>query len=261
MSGVAVESFAGTGTGATGFPYLPPEVPEQMWQQAERCVPMGARARVTGLGRALRERYWGGVVVRTQAELDEALRAWDVCLIVVAEPGLEVSRPSVGGAPIMAEADLRVTVEGRVHTRGDVHVVASGGAQVWAEGRAEVTAWDHGYVCARDRARVTAHGRVGVEAHDRAVVHADGSTTVHADGEAHVTASGAARVRAAGRARVTAHDTVKVDAVGDARVDRDGRLPYVLSVPPRPGPGWLPRRWWRWHGPAGPGRRSGRDPR
>ncbi|MEV6681968.1 hypothetical protein AB0N09_34605 [Streptomyces erythrochromogenes] len=210
----------GVAGGGAGFAELTP----QAWEQIEQYVAMRDRA---GLAEA-----WGGVLVRSQAELDAALADRDVRFIAVQPEWwvLEVLTAPLGGAPIVAMGDVHV-MAGVVYARGDVAVLAAESAQVHAEGRAQVVAHGGARVSAYGQAQVAAHGCAGVHAHDEARVTADGSALIHARGKAQVTARGTTRVHAheeaavdaAGSAEIFAHGRVRVAAQGRATVTAAGQ--------------------------------------
>ncbi|MEV6682596.1 hypothetical protein AB0N09_37900 [Streptomyces erythrochromogenes] len=175
------------------------------------------------LPQELWERLSGGVAVRDQAELDEALAAPDVHMIVVEAAGLTVSAAPPSDAAVMAKADIQVA-GGRVYARGDVHVVAGGHALVDAEEQAQVTASGRVVVRARGEARVVAHERAHVDAWEQA--HVTAHDHAHADvyGQAHVTAYDQVHVDASDQTQVTAFGSTAVKARHGAWVWAGGEV-------------------------------------
>ncbi|MEV6682277.1 hypothetical protein AB0N09_36265 [Streptomyces erythrochromogenes] len=207
-----------------------PELPEEIWGEIGRCLSMTDLANLALVNEEFHGRFWGGIAVHDQDELDQALRLHGVWFIVIESGGLIVSVPQVQGTPVIAANDVTV-VAGRVHVRDSVHVTATGDAQICADGRGQVTADGQAMVSAHDQATVTAHGQARVTAHHQATVLAQGRarvtahdrTTVLADGQAQVTAHDQATVLAQGRARVTAHDRTTVTLRDGATVTTHGR--------------------------------------
>ena len=119
-------------------------------------------------------------VVKTQAELDQAI--------------------ADGVGVVEIRSDKGVWID----------VTAYGSATVTARGSATVTACDSATVMACDSATVRACDSATVTAYGSATVTAYGSATVTAYGSATVTARGSATVRAYGSATVTAGSRVAV---------------------------------------------------
>lgn len=141
------------------------------------------------------------VVVRNQAELDEALARTDL---------------SYASDEIVIDAPRAAWLE-VYNTRG-LNVRASGSSAVNAYSSAEVHASDSASVRAYDSSSVTAYGSSTVTASDSATVHAYGYATVTAYDSVTVNASGSVTVAAYGSAEVTAADSVTVNASGSATV-------------------------------------------
>ncbi|MEV6682892.1 hypothetical protein AB0N09_39440 [Streptomyces erythrochromogenes] len=198
-----------------------PELPHELWDQIAHCLPMDQQTALTEVDTAFHEWYLGGVRVRTQAGLDEALGAGDVRLIVVDGAGLTVSAAPASGAPIVARADV-VALAGHVFVCDDVHVVASGLARVHAEGRARVTAHDRATVFAHDQVQVVADAWARIRAFDLAQVTASADAWVRAEGRSQVTLHDRAHANAFHQAQVTAHDQAGVNATEGAQVAATG---------------------------------------
>ncbi|MEV6683502.1 hypothetical protein AB0N09_42655 [Streptomyces erythrochromogenes] len=178
-----------------------PELPEEMWQAIRDCLPMEDWVNCTLVSGDFHDRFWGGVRVHTQSELDEALLRHGLRLIVIEGPHLTMAAPQVQGTPIIVGNDVSVSA-GRVYVRDNVRVTASGAAHVHATGQGRVTAHGQAYVFADGQAEVTAHGDVEVNANDQAQVEAHDRVFV----------------LASDRTRVTAHDEAVVNAGEEVRV-------------------------------------------
>ncbi|MEV6682897.1 hypothetical protein AB0N09_39465 [Streptomyces erythrochromogenes] len=202
---------------------------QEMWDSVPRCVPMEVRAKALA-GDPAGDGYWGGVTVSTQPDLEAALDAADVLLIVVESAGLTVTRAPVGDEPVVAVSDVEA-VAGRVYVRESLHVTVSGDAEVYAEGTARVTASGDAEVYACGKARVEADGSAQIEACDEAKVTAAGmaritaceGVSVSVAGGAKADVSGVVSVSAAGEAKVTALEDAYVDAQESAEVTASGR--------------------------------------
>ncbi|MEV6683602.1 hypothetical protein AB0N09_43225 [Streptomyces erythrochromogenes] len=226
--------------GAADEPPHLPELPPEIWGEIGRCLSMKDLAALARADKELHDRFWGGVTVHTQDELDEALQRHGLWFIVIEGGGLTMSAPQVEETPVIAVTDVLVTA-GEVHARDGIHITATGSAQVGADGQAQVTAYDQvhvfafgqsvvtaydqAHVSAHEQAYVTAHGHASVSAYTQTQVAAHEHATVNAFGQAHVTAYDQAEVHAYRQTRVTAHDEAIVHAYNQARVARSGAAP------------------------------------
>ena len=185
------------------------------------------------------------VVVRNQAELDEALARTDLtyafdeividsprgeCLVVDDTRGLDVHASGSATVRVSGSAIVRASDSATVRAHDSVTVraheyaavVAYDSAAVLAYGSAEVTASDSVTVHAYDSATATAYDFVTVHAYDSAAVRACDFVTVRAHDSATVVATGTSAVTASGSAEVTAYDFVTVRAYDSASVTAYG---------------------------------------
>ncbi len=164
------------------------------------------------------------VEVRTQEELDDALRDPKAIPVMVGDGTFNVSADRVVRAAdsVSVEASGAATVEAwgsaTVRAGGKSLVGAWQGASVEVTGDTTCDAWDDATVVARDSAYVRVWGHARVVAHDRARVEAEHWTQIDARDHARVEAWGAALVFSQGHAVVSAWETATVKASGSCVV-------------------------------------------
>ena len=143
--------------------------------------------------------------VRTQAELDNAIRD-GVSVVVIDSPcGVWLTLGDSGSATVRA--------------CGSSNVEASDSSTVRAYDSANIRAYDSATVCAYDSSTVRAYDSAIVRACDSATVRASGSATVYACESATVRASGSATVRASDSVTVYAYGSSNIRAYDSATVD------------------------------------------
>lgn len=177
------------------------------------------------------------VVVRNQAELDEALARTDLTYvddeIIIDSPsdvwmevndtrGLDVHVSGSATVHVYGSSTVRASDTVTVHAFEYASVYASGSATVHASETASVRASDTVTVHAYDSAMVTAFDSATVHASSSATVRAYGSTEVTAYGSATVIALDFASVRAYNAATVTAYCSSTVHAYGSVTVRAHG---------------------------------------
>lgn len=159
------------------------------------------------------------VVVRSQAELDEALARTDLTYaddeIVIDSPrGEWLVVGDTRGLDVRAygSATVHASDSATVRAYDSATVLASDSATVRAFGSAAVRAYEYATVTASNSATVRAYEYATVAASDFVTVHASGSSTVTASGSATVRAYEYATVAASGSATVRAYDSTTVTA-------------------------------------------------
>ncbi len=138
-------------------------------------------------------------VVKTQAQLDAALKAGDDWIEIRSEPGVWLEVRATGSSTVTAtgSSTVRATGSSTVRATGSSTVTAydsstvtaydsstvraTGSSTVRATGSSTVTAYDSSTVTAYDSSTVTATPRVAVHLH-RSTVHVSGGTVIdHTD--------------------------------------------------------------------------------
>ncbi|MEV6683507.1 hypothetical protein AB0N09_42680 [Streptomyces erythrochromogenes] len=149
------------------FAKLPPEA----WTAIGENLSPEDLVHLTAVNQELHSnQYAGGITVRTQDELDQALGLDHLRFIVITSPDLTVNAPPTARkVPIIATCDVHIT-SGLVYTRDPVHVLATGTARVFAQGHARVTAREDALVVVADQAHVDAYDTAHVHRKDQATV-------------------------------------------------------------------------------------------
>lgn len=177
------------------------------------------------------------VVVRNQAELDEALARTDlsyvsdeividtpggVWLVVDDTRGLNFHASGYSAVNAYGSATIRASGSATIRAYDSVEVLASGTSTVTAFDSSAVIALESATVRAYENATVNASGYVSVLAHGSVEVIAADSVMVHASGSATVRAYENATVRVHENATVRAFDYAAVRAYGTAKVAASG---------------------------------------
>ena len=158
--------------------------------------------------------------VRTQAELDNAIRD-GVSVVVIDSPcGVWLTLGDSGSATVRAcgSSNVEASDSSTVDAYDSATVCAYDSSTVRAYDSAIVRACDSATVCASGSATVDAYDSATVRASGSATVYACESSTVYAYESSTVDAYDSATVCAYDSATVRAYDSVTVDAYGSATV-------------------------------------------
>ncbi|MEV6683444.1 hypothetical protein AB0N09_42345 [Streptomyces erythrochromogenes] len=167
-----------------------PELPMEMWGAIGSCLPMRDLVSLSKVNKALYAQFQlDKATVETPEELEAALAAPHLNLIVITGGNLTVSTAPVSGAWIVATSALTVAA-GIVYVCTDVDV----DVDIKVQGHAHVTAYRRATVDAHNQATVTAHDTVHVNAYN----------------QAHVTAHDGAEIYAYDQSTFTLHDRATV---------------------------------------------------